>query len=412
MLLKPEEVFLPQRLKDVIDTFCVKCVDDAEFGNSWACESGNGLPVIRFTKRELQGEKEYPGHPIVQCMDQRKFIGKNIPNDEAGWHHRYSAVVRGLEKCMIINMVCAEFPVEIIPKKTDTKDSLLQRLAECQYLDLAFNHYSDLPLTSNTGSKQAVRRTTGVVTQMPHVFFSELESGTEEGIGRNVVSLKTYTHAEIPPNLWTCRPMKKKEWAQMMAVWSVIWPWCSDYTREHPPTGCQVLIYHRLLDKKMNDHRDNFDGLAMRRLVEGKNPMVENATVGGCPNSQAAGSSVIIFTRGNCPMSFVFKYTNLGNTVTQSRKEYVTSPSYKMRMEDGWIAVMDPIDDLLMLHSVQFEEGDGSPDDYRIAYVYRNLEVSRDYYVETSTIRRDSVMMKTQEKKVKLSGNLRRDIFS
>lgn len=111
-------------------------------------------------------------------------------------------------------------------------------------------------------------------------------------------------------------------------------------------------------------------------------------------------------------MSFVFKYTSLSNTVTQGRKEYVTSPSYKMRMEDGWIAVMDPIDDLLMLHSVIFEEGDGNPDDYRIAYVYRHLEVSRDYYVETSTIRRDAMMMETREKKVNLSGNLRRDIFS
>ena len=82
-----------------------------------------------------------------------------------------------------------------------------------------------------------------------------------------------------------------------------------------------------------------------------------------------------------------------------------------MKMEDGWITVMDPIDDLLMLHSVVFDEDDGQPDDYRIAWEYRNLRVSKDFYVETSTIRRDKRMMQTAERKVALEGNLRRDIF-
>lgn len=259
---------------------------------------------------------------------------------------------------------------------------------------------------------QAARRTTGMVTKMPHIHHSELESGTEEGIGRNVIELQTYTNAESPNNLWMCRPMKKKELAQMLRIWSAVWPWCTQYTRENPPTSCQFLIYHKLLGKRMNDHRDNYDGLALKRMKEGKDPHAIDARVGGCPNSQAAGSSVIIFTRGNCPMNFVFKYTNMGKEITQGRRDYITSPSFTMRLEDGWIAVMDPIDDLLMLHSVEFDEEDGRPEDYRIAYVYRNLEVSRDYYVETSTIRRDSEMMKKTEKKVALVGNYRRDVFS
>ena len=46
-----------------------------------------------------------------------------------------------------------------------------------------------------------------------------------------------------------------------------------------------VLIYLRLLDKKMNDHMENFDSLALERIKEGKDPLVRNAWVGGCPNS-------------------------------------------------------------------------------------------------------------------------------
>ena len=155
----------------------------------------------------------------------------------------------------------------------------------------------------------------------------------------------------------------------------------------------------------MGGHKDNFGGTAMKRLCDGDTPFINGATVGGCENSQVMGSSVMTFTRGNCPMTFMFKYASLGKPVTQAKSNYVTFPSYQMRMKEGWITVMDPIDDLLMLHSVVFDEDDGLPD------VYRNLNVSNDFYVDTSTIRRDKRMMKTVEKKVKLEGNQCRDIF-
>ena len=85
---------------------------------------------------------------------------------------------------------------------------------------------------------------------------------------------------------------------------------------------------------------------------------------------------------GNCPMKFVFKYASIDKPITQARTHYVTSPSYQMKMEDGWITVMDPVDDMLMLHSVVFEKDNGEPDDYRIAWVYHNLKVEKDFYVE------------------------------
>ena len=165
----------------------------------------------------------------------------------------------------------------------------------------------------------------------------------------------------------------------------------------------------------MGDHKDNFGTSAMKRLCDGDTPYVEGATVGGCENSQVIGSSVIIYTRGNRPMNFIFKYASLGKPVTQSRSDYVTSPSYQIRMGDGWITVLDPMDDMLMLHTVVFDDDDdeGQPaDGYRIAYVYRNLHVKEDFYVDTSTIRHDGNMMKTVEKQVQLEGHLRRSIFS
>lgn len=210
LLLEPENVYIPRRLKDMVDEFCVKCIENAEFANSWACEGSKDVPNIQFTASEIQGEEMYSGHRLVECKNSRKFIGNNISADEAAWHNRYTSVQEDTEKNLILDMVKADVPGEIIPKKDDTKESLLARLAESTFLDLSFNIFSDTPLTSQPGSMQAARRTTGMVTKMPHIHHSELESGTEEGIGRNVIELRTYTNAESPNNLWMCRPMKKK----------------------------------------------------------------------------------------------------------------------------------------------------------------------------------------------------------
>ena len=106
----------------------------------------------------------------------------------------------------------------------------------------------------------------------------------------------------------------------MLKVWSVAWPWCSKYTRENPPNAFQQLFYHRVLGKYMGDHRDNFGGTAIKRMIKGETPFVSGATVGGCENSQVIGSSVIIFTKGNCPMTLVFKYASLGGTCISSKE--------------------------------------------------------------------------------------------
>ena len=409
ILEKPEESFVPKRIKKMIDTFCQKCIEDVEFGSEW----GEGMPVIKLSDVEAAG-CSYSGHPIIEYTDCRKFIGNNIPTKEASWHHRYSGSVVDCEKNLIYDEVLRDIPPEIIPSKTETKESMMAKLAECKHLDVLWNHFpnkTDCPLTSWSSSRQPARRTESLVVKMPYVYKSKLHPGEEEGDGESVIKLFVYPINECPTKLWPNKPMKNKEYGQLLKVWSVAWALCTDYTRRHPPNACQVLYYHKVLGKYMGYHKDNFGSSAIKRLCDGNAPFVDGATVGGCENSQVIGSSVIIFTRGNCPMKMVFKYASLEHPVDQARSSYVTSPSYQMRMEDGWITVMDPVDDLLMLHSVVFDEDDGQPDDYRIAWVYRNLEVSKDFYVETSTIRRDKRMMRTVERNVDLVGNLRRNIF-
>ena len=239
-----------------------------------------------------------------------------------------------------------------------------------------------------------------------------MEPGEEEGDGKHVISLYSYPNTECPNNKWMCRPANNMDYAQLLKNWAYMWSYGTEETRRRPPNGIQVLLYHKVLNRKMGFHRDNFGTNVMNRLETGRLPWGENPKVCGSNNSQIHGTSVIVLTRGNCPMKMMFKYPTLNRHVSQDTKWYITSPSFQMEMDDGWISVLDPIDDMLMLHSVVFEDDDGNEEHIRIAWVYPYLEVVHDFYVDTCTIRRNNSMMNMMEKKDEWdSTKTQRDIF-
>ena len=84
-------------------------------------------------------------------------------------------------------------------------------------------------------------------------------------------------------------------------------------------------------------------------------------------------------------MTLTLSYTSPGRDVTQNSKHYyVTSPSLQMRMEDGWITILDPIDDMMMVHSVDWA-GDNEVSDetqVRIAWVSHMITMSKDALLE------------------------------
>ena len=253
-----------------------------------------------------------------------------------------------------------------------------------------------------------------MVKKRAHFFHSQLPEGEEEGDGRSVVTLYSYPNPECPTNLWMCFALTKLEYAQALKVWINAWPVLSVISRKVPPNGCQLLIYHRVLNRKMGPHRDNNPGSVMLELVNGlKKPGADNPRVCGSENSQVIGSSVLVFSRG-CPMTMTFRYASPGRDVTQHRKHYVTSPSFQMRMEDGWISVLDPIDDMLMVHSVDWSTDDdgGDETDVRFAWVYRWLGVTYDYYTQGCRIRRTKEMMKTSEREnIESNHDLEREVI-
>ena len=406
---------IPPRLLRLIEDFGNKCLANEDFCNQWMCVNDNEYGDFVLKESELHGSM-YPNDRVkATVIDDRKVIGKNIDPNECAWMNRASIVFKTDDMGGVIEKVYSMIPKSLFPRRDDTEESLRKRIANCKSLDLIFNHFENkclLSLNETITSRQPCRRTSSVVSQGARFFESTLQEGEEEGSGEVVVSMYSYPNTECPTNLWMNYPMYKIEYAMMLKIWSLCWSGLSIVSRERPPTGCQLLVYHHLLMKNMGPHRDNYRQNVMVNLVNGvEPPWGDGATVGGSANSQARGSSVIVFTRGK-PMKITLRYVPIGGRVATETKNYTTSPSFQMRLGDGYISVLDPIDDMLMTHSVEWVEEEMSEDGVRFAWVYRWLTETNDYY-ENCRVRRTKGMMKTKVREIDESNPLyHRSIFS
>ena len=101
----------------------------------------------------------------------------------------------------------------------------------------------------------------------------------------------------------------------------------------------------------------------------------------------------------------------LAREATQDTKYYTTCPEFQMRMGDCYITILDPIDDMLMLHSVEWAD-EGDETDVRFAWVYRWLDATHDYFADTSIIRRTPDMMKLSARETDDKCFLQRNVFT
>ena len=79
--------------------------------------------------------------------------------------------------------------------------------------------------------------------------------------------------------------------------------------------------------------------------------------------------------------------------ILQDTTRYTTSASYQIVLQDWTIYVLDPVDDMMMLHLVEWENETGDETGWRVAYVYRWMEEARNYYTDTWRIRKTKNMM-------------------
>jgi hypothetical protein len=122
-------------------------------------------------------------------------------------------------------------PEESFPKKDDTRQSLIELIAMCMWVDEIWRHKGESPLNEDWSLKQCVRRTVSKVWSMPQEFVG---ASHHPANGKITTGMSLYPMAEHPQHKM-CIPMKKFEEAFIGLCWMTVWGNCSLVSRILPP---------------------------------------------------------------------------------------------------------------------------------------------------------------------------------
>jgi hypothetical protein len=149
-----------------------------------------------------------------------------------------------------------------------------------------------------------------------------------------------------------------------------------------------------LLESMMDKHKDNCTPEELESILKGEfdpsAPRPKKCTF----QSQIPGTNVILFSSDdNRSMTFKLWYPTRHNKIA-CREATESHIRLCFPLGDGWITVLDPIDDILMYHSVFFAYSNRhGTTGYRVAWVMRWLAQPQDFFVDTYGLRRNEAMM-------------------
>jgi hypothetical protein len=273
-----------------------------------------------------------------------------------------------------------------------------------KWLDELHKHDKVCTLVDDPEYKCPYRRSVSVAMDRPH----KIEDIEDEDFGKEVISLNAYGCNEEPTVWWMMRPATNLDHAFMLECWKDAWSYSTVTSRMLPPNSMQACYYTGMLEGKMSQHRDNISKHGLERMSGGDHPSVPKKTYSGFRNSQVNGTNVYVWTCGNAPMSFSFTYPNPKMGPNQQTNKYIEIPCFSFKCSDGYLSVMDPLDDILARHGVKFDgltlvgstaKGEVGEDlRWQMAWVMRRVSTVHQYFVNTSTIKMDTAMKEALKK--------------
>jgi hypothetical protein len=386
----------PERVRSAVMEHITKCIEDDDYGNSWASKLKTPLTTMELSDIECDGVEPYSESRDIIARD-RKFLGDNMDPNSSAMNSSWSmALIPNLEDKLerdILLQLEERLPKELFPVADEGGHvdvvKVLRTNHDLPWLDDLRRYGKNVECANGAeDNRQPVRRTVSIVYSEEYSIEDPVNDWER---GRKVLEMNVYTCREMPPDAWMTRPMTNLEYAGVMIIWRKCWPYLPVQSRRRAPTAIQYCVYQEVLQKKMGRHRDNFFRTDLKLLSEKEKAVLkEDGKWVGVKNSQVMGSAVIVYSMGNRPMKMLFWRLSLGGGAYQKKEQYEVEPMFSFRFEKGWICILDCIDDLLMLHSVTFEDTDESenPDEgVRVAMVMRLLDTVGQFYTDTATMR-------------------------
>ena len=270
----------------------------------------------------------------------------------------------------LFNSLAALVPDEVLPRASDTADTLRRRLATSAFLHpiqcLAKGHgrggrYVEL---NATAYPQPRRVQWGTPTVPEHT----------DADGDRVVQCLCY------PHYFTKSPLLRMIEVMPPAINELVKyaaqlarPWLTTPSLAQYPNSCELCIYYTAFNSKIGRHRDNFSSQDLTTYLRTRDASV----LYNQRNSQLANTNVLIMSLGNAPMVLKLSYPGVGDP--GERSTYVVHPLLSVPCRCGTLFVFSPTDDLFYCHEAFFEPatlGRFGATGYRLAFVMRWLSPS------------------------------------
>ena len=270
----------------------------------------------------------------------------------------------------LFQRLAALVPDEVLPRASDTADTLRRRLATSAFLQpiqfAAKGH--------GRGGRYVALNATAYAQPRRVQWGTPTVPEHTDADGDRVVQCLCYPHYYTKsPLLRTIEVMPPAIDELVRFAAQLARPWLTPLSLAQYPNSCELCIYYTAFNSKIGRHRDNFVSRDLTTYLRTRDASVLYQQ----RNSQLANSNVLILSLGNAPMVLQLSFPEASaHDGAEKRSTYVVHPLFSVPCRFGTLFVSSPIDDLFFCHEAFFDPATlrrFGATGYRLAFVLRWL---------------------------------------
>jgi hypothetical protein len=273
--------------------------------------------------------------------------------------------------------VMAAFPQDVLPRASDTQETLIARLAASSFLD-------DGLVRQGGNQSRFIRLNTTNYAQARTVSWAEGAPsvpavGDDGGAGQPLLLPFYRNPTRLTEDDAICSPWPAPVQALRDFCHQLAYPYLGPLSRAYKQDHLEVKIYYTIFKSKIGNHRDNFTGDQLYQYFSsGTHPFDPASTAKRAKRGQLQGSDFVIWTMGNAAMvwSVTFPEDRSKNCVRKTT-EYVVHPTFQCEVGNGTLLVFPCFSDFFFAHGAVFSPAcleDNPRDGYRLSFVFRNVD--------------------------------------
>ena len=254
----------------------------------------------------------------------------------------------------VMENVMAVFPQDVLPRATDTQETLVARLAASSFLD-------DGLVRKGGNQSRFIRLNKTNYAQARTLSWAEGASPGpaewDEGGASSPFLLPFYRNpTRLTEDHAICSPWPAPVQALRDFCHQLAYPYLGPVSRAKKQDHVEVKIYYTMFKSKIGKHRDNFTSDQLYQYFSsGTHPFDPTSTAERAKRGQLQGSDFMIWTTGTSPMEWTISFPkNRSKHFVRKTAEYVVHPTFQCEVGNGTLLVFPCFSDFFFAHSAVF----------------------------------------------------------